>query len=118
MRKDFETPMDFAMSKKVREHIIKYENLMEFAQGSPAIGQLTIDNVIINQEGYFGGPFLHDESYLYIPMYVQSFFNSGFKLVKINLKSKVIEILIEKKKTLFFLDSLKNGILYYYNNMD
>jgi hypothetical protein len=44
MRTDFETPIDFASTKEIGEHLITYDNLRELSQASPAIGQLSIDS--------------------------------------------------------------------------
>ena len=37
------TPWVFPLQSKIGEHIIRYDGLTEFAQGSPLIGSLFVD---------------------------------------------------------------------------
>jgi hypothetical protein len=117
MRKDFETPIDFASSTKVNGYLITYSNLIELSQGGPAIGRLSIDSEQIGKGSYFGGPLLFDENYIYIPIYIKNFFSSGFKLASVGLKSKALKIITQKKTPLIFLESLDDGFLSYYEDM-
>ena len=38
------TPWVFPLQSKIGEHIIRYDGLTEFAQGSPLIGSLFVDD--------------------------------------------------------------------------
>ena len=68
-----DTPWIFPLQSKIGGHTIRYDGLTEFAQGSPLIGSLTIDDKQIGKDELFGAPFLLDENYLYIPKYVRRF---------------------------------------------
>ncbi|GAB4044887.1 hypothetical protein [Spirosoma jeollabukense] len=118
MRSDFETPIDFPSEKIVEGHTIIYRQLMEISQGSPMIGKLEIDNQLISMNDLFGGPFLYERGYIYIPLYFNNFFSSGFKLARINIETKSMEIIITKKENLFFLEKIEDNTLYYYPDMD
>lgn len=113
MRKDFETPNDFNPLKEVNGHKIEYFDLREIAQGSPLIGKIKIDSITISEKDYFGGPFVYDDEFIYIPIYQRSFFNTGFKLVKISLLEKKIIKLNTKIKPLYFLINIENRIINY-----
>lgn len=111
----FEDPFQFKIVKNIGNIKVEYINLMEVVQGGPEIGNLSING---NQlQGYYGGPLLYHEDFIYIPSYRNNFFQSGFKLVKINIKTFNIKVL-SKKKDLIFLYKIKDNQLYYYEDVE
>jgi len=114
--KKFETPLDFEIKLQIDNYNIEYLNLKEFSQGSPEIGELKINNIQI--EGYqFGGPILHKDSYIYIPIYKRNFLSSGFILTRINLETLKIEELSNVKR-LIFLDRIKENRVYFFEDIN
>ncbi|MFY0602958.1 MAG: hypothetical protein JXQ93_03345 [Flavobacteriaceae bacterium] len=110
----FEDPWQLVTKKKINNNIIEYFDLMELSQGGPEIGLLCINGKIINKHR-FGGPFLSDNNYIYIPIYIKNFFSSGFKICKLGINDFEVKV-ISKKEDLIFLDKLDNSILYYFTD--
>ena len=112
----FETTTDFPIKKIINDEVlIEYSNLREIVQGGPEIGNLTINGNKVSNE-FFGGPYLYDKDYLYIPKYSKRFFNVRFLLCKINFKNLKINI-ISEQKNLFYLYKLEDGKIYYYEDV-
>ena len=113
---NFETPIEFNIEKKKAGLEVVYRNLMEICQGGPEVGSISINgNVVFDSR--FGGPWLSEGGYIYIPIFIKSFFGSGFKVAKINIESLSMEI-ISKKKELIFLDKVEDGKIYYYEDLE
>lgn len=78
----FEDPIQFDIKKKIGDIEIVYSDLMEFSQGGPEVGKISINGNMVN--GRFGGPALAKADYVYLPAYVTKFLGTGFKLARIN----------------------------------
>ncbi len=107
-----DTPWIFPLQSKIGGHTIRYDGLTEFAQGSPLIGSLTIDDKQIGKDELFGAPFLLDENYLYIPKYVRRFWTSGFILCKVDIRTGQIDNK-SKLKPLIYLHGIIDGKVLY-----
>lgn len=112
----FESPQQFDLTKIIDGIEIKYLNLMEISQGGPEIGNISINGKILTDHR-FGGPFLHDNQYIFIPLYTKSFLSSGFKLAKIMIETLSIE-LIGKTKNLIYLYKIENSKVFYYQDLE
>jgi len=109
----FEDPINFETTKSFMGFTLTYKNLMELSQGSPVVDDVYINEKKITSKK-FGGPAIFTNDYLYIPIYVRNFWNSGFKFARINLSNLNIEIL-GKILDLILLDKIENNIIYYYD---
>lgn len=107
----FENPIQFEVVKIHKKATISFSNLREIAQGSPEVGNININEKLI--EGLFGGPILMDDNYIYAPKYIKKFFNSGFKLTKINIDTLELET-FGKLLDLIFLDKKIDDTVYFY----
>ncbi len=110
----FEDPWQFNLKKRVKNRNLLYLNITELSQGGPEIGYLYIDGNIIS-ENKFGGPIISDNNFIYAPMYVKTFWKSGFKLVKINLTDLKITI-IGKTQDLIHLYIKEGNKIRFYKN--
>lgn len=70
-------PISFISEKELPNFKLKYTNLMEIGQGGPEIGCVYINEKKVLKY-LFGGPFILSEKYLYMPVYLKSFFYKGF----------------------------------------
>ena len=110
-------PINFDSQLILNDTKIVYTNLMEICQGCPAIGDLTIDGVRASEKFRFGGSAIGLEAYLYAPVFVRRLRTTGFKLAKININSRKME-LIGSVKSLIFLDKIENGYIYFYEDLE
>ena len=110
-----DTPWNFPSQKKIGEYTIRFEDLVEFAQGSPLIGYLYINDNKIGKHDLFGAPFLLKGDYLYIPKFTRRFWMSGFILCKINIRTGETENM-SKIKSLIYLHCVDNGKILYYTD--
>ena len=112
----FETTTDFPIKKIINSNIlIEYSNLREIVQGGPEIGNLSINGNKLSND-FFGGPYLFDENYLYIPKYIKRFFNTGFVVCKIKFEDLKTEI-ISQQRNLFYLHKLEDNRICYYEDV-
>ena len=117
MIKSYETPVNFDVSKNIEGTEVEYSELMEVGQGGPEVGKLSVNKSEIKYEYPFGGPFLIKNGYLYVPVFIRSFFRSGFKLAKIDIRSHDVE-LIGTTLGLIFLSKIEDGKVYFYEDLD
>jgi hypothetical protein len=111
-----ETPWDFSIEKKIGKNVIKYVNLEEICQGGPEIGEIYINNNKIN--GFkFGGPLLYNNNKVAIPLFVNGFFNKGFKIVIIDLNNKYL-LEFGNLKDLVILNSFEENEITFYSSID
>ncbi|MEM6719247.1 MAG: hypothetical protein AAF611_08045 [Bacteroidota bacterium] len=113
-----ENPINFDIKKDYKKYSISYINLKEIVQGGPEVGNLMIDDILINTHYRFGGPMLFHLNSIYIPLFVKKFCKSGFILAKVNLKTHKIDF-ISTIKDIIFLDSIdeENHKIYYYEDL-
>ena len=112
-----DTPVNFNFELTINSSKVTYTNVMELCQGCPAVGNLTVEGVQVSEKFRFGGPAVGSEAYLYAPVFVEELWSAGFELAKINLNSLELE-LIGEKKNLIFLDKIKNGHIYFYEDLE
>jgi hypothetical protein len=112
MRKDFELPNDFSPIKNINGHEIEYKDVRELSQGGPLVGKISVDSILISDK-LFGGPFVNDDKFIYIPMYQRKLFKTGFKLAQISLVDKKIKVLTKEIKALMFLINIENNKIGY-----
>lgn len=110
-----ESPIGFIIDKNINGHRVKYIDLKEVCQGGPEIGCLLINETQLSSS-LFGGPFLCQENKIYLPMYINNFLSSGFKLVTIDLITHE-QIILSGLKKMIYLDKIENGIVYFYEDM-
>jgi hypothetical protein len=112
----YPNPIDFNILTKIDDLEIVYSELLEIVQGGPLTGIISINgNQILSYR--FGGPFLVDSSYVYIPVYVSRFLGWGFKICKINTKSFVIEPL-GSVMDLIFLDKIIDNKIFFFTDLN
>jgi len=111
---NFEDPLQFDTKKKVGDVELMYSDLMEISQGGPEVGKLSINGIMI--DGYYGGPSILRENYIYVPALMKKFFGSGFKLARINTVTLKVEYL-SKLKDLIFLDKIIDNRIYFFEDM-
>lgn len=112
----FDNPISFTSEYRYGEWTISYLGLREVTQGSPLVGQLYIDSTPIGIDLLFGGPFLIKNDMLYAPVFIKKFCISGFRLCKINLKTKDYYFLT-KLKPLIFLDRVEDSKIFFFGEM-
>lgn len=111
-----ETPISFVSEKQFPHLNIKYIDLNEIGQGGPEIGKLLINDILVSKH-LFGGPFLKDENFIYLPIYLKSFFHKGFKIAKVDFKTFEIEML-GNFKNLINLYKIDKTFIYYFTDLD
>lgn len=111
-----QNPISFIATKEFPNFKLNYINLMEIGQGGPEIGSVLINDKKIPTY-LFGGPFLYFDEYVYMPVYLKSFFYKGFKIAKINIETLKVEIL-GKYENLINLYKIDGNYIYYYKDMD
>lgn len=112
---NIEDPINFIIDKRIDNYQIKYVNLREVSQGGPEIGHLMINEVKFSSF-LFGGPFFYEKNKIYLPLYINNFFSSGFKLAVIDLITQKVNVL-SNLKNLIFLDKIENSKIYFYEDM-
>jgi hypothetical protein len=112
----FEDPINFETTKTYKSFKLTYENLMELSQGSPVVGDVYINEKKISSKK-FGGPAIFANEFLFIPMYIRNFWNSGFKFARINLTNYNIDI-CGNIHDLILLDKIENDVIYYYDSFE
>ena len=113
--KKFEDPFQFEIKKIFENYELVYFNLTEIAQGGPQIGNLSINDRII--DGQFGGPILFSDNYVYIPFFIRKFFRAGFKLARINLETFNIDT-IGPLRNLIFLDKIDDNVIHFFEDVN
>ena len=86
-----ETPLDFQEKFLFDNWEVSYLDLMEVNQGSPLVGNLSINGQVIIKEQGFGGPLLYFNRKIYIPVFIRRFCVVGFRLATLNLDDLSIE---------------------------
>lgn len=95
--------------------IIEYSNIEFYGKNKIAIGNISINNNYIEKHK-FGSPFLYNQSFIYIPLFIRSLFSSGFKLARISISDTEIHTFSFSEK-LFFPERIKNNKIFFYNDM-
>ena len=87
---------------------------MEVCQGGPVVGDLSVNGKIL--EGLrFGGPLLHKDESIILPLFVKKIWNTGFVIVSINLKSLVMNKL-SKVFPLAYLSRVEGLRIYFFED--
>lgn len=107
-----DTPNSFSTELVLNKHSFQFDEIKAVSKDSK-VACLTIDGKRIDTH-QFGSPFLYNNSQILIPIYLQGFFRSGFKLALIDLNDFSIDIRGEKEK-MIFLNSFENcnKVIYY-----
>lgn len=113
---NLESVTDFKTEVISKNFKLQYLNLFEIVQGGPEIGQISIDDYLIKNV-FFGGPILYNEYYIFIPMYVKGVLKRGFRLVKIDVKSKKITK-VSGIENLIVLNKIDESFVYYSVDQD
>lgn len=114
--KNYESPINFNTNMNIGNYYISYSNLKEICQGGPEIGNISINDKLIDLY-FFGGPFLFKEDCIFIPVYFKKFFNTGFKIGKLNLMTFQIEF-VGKTKDLIYLDKIEENLIYFFEDLN
>ncbi|MET6997057.1 hypothetical protein [Chitinophaga defluvii] len=113
--KHYEDPINFDIKQQCGNDLLSFDNLLEIGQGGPVVGDLFINGKQI--AGYrFGGPFICDEDYIYIPAYNNRLFNLGFKLAMIDRASLNVK-LVGPSLSLIFLEKIQNNRVFYFEDI-
>ena len=94
---------------------IKYSELLEIAQGSPQVGQITVNGIKL--EGRYTGPALFDGKYLYIPRLEKKLFTNYFQLVQIDTETQ-IQRKIGELHHLIWIQRIQDQTLYFNDSID
>ncbi len=116
MINNYETPIEFDVSKNIDGIEVFYINLMEISQGGPEVGTILI-NGKKNPDYRFGGPFLKDGNYLYAPVLIRKFIGVGFKLAEINLINLNVS-LIGGNRSLIFIEKIVDNQFFFYEDLN
>ena len=113
------SPINFSAKFNFKNDIVEYVDLSEITQGGPEIGKLFINNEPFLKEKNFGGPLLYygKRHCIILPIYTEFFFNNGFKIIVINLKSKKYKISKKMEKIILF-KSIVNDVLEYHTDLN
>ncbi|QEY26139.1 hypothetical protein [Neisseria zalophi] len=111
-----DTPTNFQTNFFIDGFEIEYINLIEVNQGSPLVGNLSINQKIYSNKLQFGGPFLYDKKFLYIPVFIRRFCIVGFKLAKLDLSNLAIQY-IGNIEDLIYLNKIENEKIYFYTGI-
>lgn len=113
--KNFEDPIQFCALNEINGVKIVYSELMEISQGGPEVGKISINGVAL--KGFYGGPILSKNDCIYIPFYIKKIFGTGFKLVRINIFTHIIEYL-SNTENLIYLDKIEDNLVFYYVDIE
>lgn len=111
-----ETPLDFQEKFLFDNWEVSYLDLMEVNQGSPLVGNLSINGQVIIKEQGFGGPLLYFNRKIYIPVFIRRFCVVGFRLATLNLDDLSIEY-IGGIEDLVYLKEIKGNSIYFYTDI-
>lgn len=111
-----QNPISFISEKELPNFKLKYINLMEIGQGGPEVGNVYIDDKKVPTY-LFGGPFLLSDGYVYMPVYLKSFFYKGFKIAKVSVENLKVEIL-GSYENLINLYKIDENYIYYYRDIN
>ena len=111
-----ETPLDFQEQFLFDNWEVSYLDLMEVNQGSPLVGNLSINGQVIIKEQGFGGPLLYFNRKIYIPVFIRRFCVVGFRLATLNLDDLSIEY-IGGIEDLIYLKEIKDNRIYFYTDI-
>ena len=111
-----ETPLDFQEKFLFDNWEVSYLDLMEVNQGSPLVGNLSINGQVIIKEQGFGGPLLYFNRKIYIPVFIRRFCVVGFRLAALNLDDLSIEY-IGGIEDLVYLKEIKGNRIYFYTDI-
>ena len=111
-----ETPLDFQEKFLFDKWEVSYLDLIEVNQGSPLVGNLSINGQVIIKEQGFGGPLLYFNRKIYIPVFIRRFWVVGFRLAVLNLDDLSIEY-IGGIEDLVYLKEIKDNRIYFYTDI-
>ena len=111
-----ETPLDFQEKFLFDKWEVSYLDLIEVNQGSPLVGNLSINGQVIIKEQGFGGPLLYFNRKIYIPVFIRRFCLVGFRLATLNLDDLSIEY-IGGIEDLVYLKEIKDNRIYFYTDI-
>lgn len=113
--KKYEDPINFEIKQYCGDDTLLYDSLSEIGQGSPVVGNLSINGRPIT--GYrFGGPLLCDEKNIYAPVFIKRFFVLGFKLGIIDRMSLRVRVM-GKAKGVIFLSKKEGDRIYFFEDI-
>ncbi|AXG74435.1 hypothetical protein DVK85_09395 [Flavobacterium arcticum] len=109
-----ETPWDYIPAKRKDSIVVSIINEMEIAQGSPIVGDLKINNTLVNQNCKFGGPIIINNEFVYCTVFFRGGFlkSSGFKIAKINILSLDFFFIGDKEFLIWIQKVENNQILF------
>ena len=111
-----ETPLDFQEKFLFDKWEVSHLDLIEVNQGSPLVGNLSINGQVIIKEQGFGGPLLYFNRKIYIPVFIRRFCVVGFRLAILNLDDLSIEY-IGGIEDLVYLKEIKDNRIYFYTDI-
>ena len=114
---NLENPISFISEKTTSYFKLKYENLMEIGQGGPEVGNLFINDIKVKNY-LFGGPFLSNDEFIYLPVYIKNLFIfKGFRIAQVNIKTLEIKV-FGNFESLISLFKIEGDYIYYYKDLD
>ena len=111
-----ETPLDFQEKFLFDKWEVSHLDLIEVNQGSPLVGNLSINGQVIIKEQGFGGPLLYFNRKIYIPVFIRRFWVVGFRLATLNVDDLSIEY-IGGIEDLVYLKEIKDNRIYFYTDI-
>jgi len=109
----FDSPIDFTSFFVANNYSFSFEDIREICQGGPLVGKFYINGKKIS-DNEFGGPFLLEDEYVYIPMYTRF----SFTLIEIDLSNNYIYKKLGDSQNLIWLKEKKENCIFYYKSID
>lgn len=106
------SPGNFPDRVEAEGIVVKYSDLHEIQQGSPYIGKLSVNGVLLS--GLFGGPALIARNAVYAPRFVKSEWK--FELCRITPSNRAVTPLVSPQHVVW-LERIEDGILYFHRDL-
>lgn len=109
-------PINFISEIEINGNLFNYSSLFEIVQGGPEVGFFSINNRQI-QGVKFGGPFITNGNYVYIPMFVKKWYKSGFQLAQIDIRNLNVKP-IGKIKDIVFIEKVEDDNIIVFEDLN
>lgn len=111
----FETPWDYNLYKKEGNVEVEIFNEIEIVQGGPTIGDLKVNNTIVDSNYKYGGPIILCKNFVYCTVFIKSIFGSGFKIARMNTQNFEL-IFFGTKTRLINIQKIEGNKISFYKN--
>jgi hypothetical protein len=112
MNGDEYTPSNFPERFEANGITVEYADLKEIQMGSPLIGRLSVNGVLLS--GHFGGPPLLSRAGVYVPRFLAG--ERKFELCRITPATREITPLLSSQHVIGLV-KIEDGTLYFYRDI-